>query len=297
MLPDETPPLWAQRRETRLLLPPVQPGVQRVTVRAAAAGPGQTLALRVNGVDTPAQPLPETWSELSFDLPAGALGEQVNDVQLRFGQTYPVNARLDGAPVGLLVESAGLEAGNYAHIWLNGVDLAPNERGYNLAILDGQTWQPRAVAAFDTHADPAASAALVEFLSQMDNDSVLAVAVRDTASQQLSDEAAQALANLGLDRSARPLPLGPGRHRAGRQPGRRPAPGRRADRRPARPSAPAMAPAGASHKPQGRCNGCASSPLRRSRRFREPAVEPSNPADHGSAGSKRDDEKPVTLVT
>ncbi len=188
--------LWAQRRETRLLLPPVQPDAGRVTVRAAAAGPGQTLSVRVNGVATPPQPLPETWSELTFDLPAGALGDQVNDVRLRFGQTYPVET-LDAAP-GLLVESASLEAGNYAHIWLNGVDLAPNQRGYNVAIIGGQSWQPRAAAAFDTHADPAASAELVRFLSQMDDDSVLAVAVKDTASDQLSAEAAQALAAWGV---------------------------------------------------------------------------------------------------
>jgi hypothetical protein len=198
-LPDETQVLWAQRRETRLLLPPVQPGASSVTVRAAAAGPDQTLALRINGMDTPAQPLPEAWSELSFDLPAGALGAGVNDIQLRFGRTYPVKTALGDAPAGLLVESAGLEAGNYAHIWLNGVDIAPNERGYNLALIDGTTWQPRAVAAFDTHAPSAgASAALAQFLDQMDDDSVLAVAVKDTASDQLSDEAAQALAALGL---------------------------------------------------------------------------------------------------
>ena len=194
---DEPPALWAQRRETRLLLPPVQAGADQITVRAAAAGPGQTLYLRVNGVDTPAQPLPETWSELTFDLPAGTPGEQVNDVRLRFGKTYPVET-LDSAP-GLLVESAGLEAGNYAHIWLNGTDIAPNTRGYNLAIIDATTWQPRAVAAFDTHAPSAtASAALVGFLGHMDDDSVLAVAVRDTASDQLSDEAAQALAAWGV---------------------------------------------------------------------------------------------------
>ena len=211
----QPPALWAQRRETRLLLPPVRfrksppaaspnassarpatSEISQITLAAAAAGPGQTLALRVNGIDTPAQPLPATWSELTFDLPANTLGEQVNDLWLRFGQTYPVES-LASAP-GLLVESAGLEAGNYAHIWLNGVDLTPNQRGYNLAILDGHTWQPRAVAAFDTHADPAAAAALVEFLRQMDDDSVLAAAVKDTASDQLSDQAAQALAAWGL---------------------------------------------------------------------------------------------------
>ena len=153
---------------------------------------GQTL-LRVNGIDI-CSALARNLSELTFTLPANA-PEQVNDVRLRFGQTYPVES-LASAP-GLLVESAGLEAGNYAHIWLNGVDLAPNQRGYNLAILDSHTWQPRAVAAFDTHADPAAAAALVEFLRQMDDDSVLAAAVKDTASDH-QRPSAQALAAWGL---------------------------------------------------------------------------------------------------
>lgn len=191
----DLPSLWAQREKTRLLLPPVEPGQYRLTVRAAAAGPGQTLALEVNGHRTAAQPLPTDWSELIFDLPAGALNETANEVILRFGQTYPVDKALRPS---LLVESAGLEAGNYGHIWLDGRDISPNGRGYNLAILDGRTWQPRAVASFDTHLDPAASQRMVEFLRQFDADSVLAVAVKDTAADQLDAEAAQTLAALGL---------------------------------------------------------------------------------------------------
>ena len=199
-------PRWAQRQTTRLLLPPVQPGKHRLTVRAAAAGPGQTLALTVNGHETEAQPLPTAWTELAFDLPDGVLRDAANEVQLRFARTFPVESVLSGSPaailaappVSLLAESASLEAGNFAHIWLNGVDISPNQRGYNLAIVDTRTWQPRAVAAFDTHLDPAASQAMVEFLSQVDEHSALAVAVKDTASDQLSAEAAQALAALGL---------------------------------------------------------------------------------------------------
>ncbi len=187
--------LWAQRQSTHLLLPPLDPTAASITVRARAAGPGQTLALQVNGVTTAAQPLPETWAELRFPLPAGTLHADVNAVALRFGQVYPVQP----APVSLAAASAGLEAGRYAHIWLNGVELAPNSRGYNLAIIDAATWQPRAVAAFDTHADPAASAALIAFLQQFDADSVLALAINDTAGAQLSNEAAAALAALGLD--------------------------------------------------------------------------------------------------
>ncbi len=197
---------WAQRQRTHLLLPPVQPGARRLAVRAAAAGPGQTLALTVNGHETEAQPLPVGWTELSFDVPDGVLQDTVNDVQLRFARTFPVESVLaderspisPAAPASLLVESASLEAGNYAHIWLDGVDVAPNERGYNLAVIDTRTWRPIAAAVFDTHGDPAASQALVDFLSRLDEHNALAVAVKDTASDQLSADATQALAALGL---------------------------------------------------------------------------------------------------
>ncbi|MFZ2487903.1 MAG: interleukin-like EMT inducer domain-containing protein [Anaerolineae bacterium] len=188
--PGDRATLWAQRQNTHLLLPPLDPAATSITVRARAAGPGQTLALQADGSTTAAQPLPETWTELRFTLHA-----ELNAVALRFSQVYPVQP----APVSLAVTSAGLDAGSYAHIWLNGVDLAPNSRGYNLAIIDAATWQPRAVAVFDTHADPAASAALVAFLQQFDTDSLLALAIKDSAGAQLSDEAAAALAAVGLD--------------------------------------------------------------------------------------------------
>ena len=85
----EPAPRWAQRQTTRLLLPPVQPGKHRLTVRAAAAGPGQTLALTVNGHETEAQPLPTAWTELTYDLPDGVLRDAANEVQLRFARTFP----------------------------------------------------------------------------------------------------------------------------------------------------------------------------------------------------------------
>lgn len=162
--------------------------------------------MTVNGYETTAQPLPETLTELFFDLPAGVLRDSSNEVSLRFGRLFPADtalaslpATVPGAqPASLLVESANLEAGNYAHIWLNGRDLAPNARGYNLAIVDTRSWQPVAAAAFDTHLDPEASAGLVAFLDRLDDHSALAVAVKDTASDQLSAGAAEALAGLGL---------------------------------------------------------------------------------------------------
>lgn len=193
--------LWAHRRITRLLLPPAPPGAQRIALRAMAAGPGQTLALEVNGYRTAAQSLPQGWTELNFDLPEGVLTQDANEVRLRFGRTYPVaeaQAALGLPAVNLLVESAGLEAGNYGHIWLNGRDVSPNGRGYNLAIVDGQTGALRSAAHFDTHADPAASERLVAYLEGLGPQDILAVAVKDTASDRLSAAAAEALVQLGL---------------------------------------------------------------------------------------------------
>jgi hypothetical protein len=171
-----------------------------LAVRAAAAGPGQTLAVAVNGYRTAAQPLPEAWSEVMFQLPAGVLRDRPNDVTLVFGELYPVEqaGSVAKGETGLLVESAGLEAGNYGHIWLNGRDVSPGGRGYNLATIEAGTGRLVAAASFDTHADPAASAALVEFLRQVEPGQIVAVAVKDTAADQLSPEAAEALGQLGL---------------------------------------------------------------------------------------------------
>jgi hypothetical protein len=193
--------LWAHRAQTRLVLPPVAPGQHRVTVRAEAAGPGQSLALAVNGYRTAAQLLPETWTELTFDLPAGVLTPGVNEVALLFDKTYTIEeVKADGRlpATNILVESAGLEAGNYGHIWLDGRDVSPGSRGYNLAIVDADSGVLRAVAGFDTHADPTASAALIELLGQVGEQDILAVAVKDTAADQLSAKAAAALVSLGL---------------------------------------------------------------------------------------------------
>ena len=99
--------------------------------------------------------------------------------------------------MSLGVRSAGEETGDFAHIYVNGIDFAPNERGYNLvALTDGG--EVLDAQAFDTHASPEASEAMAAWLEQWPAGTVIAGAVADEASLSLQEEAVQALATLGV---------------------------------------------------------------------------------------------------
>lgn len=101
--------------------------------------------------------------------------------------------------LALMARSAGEEVGNFAAIYLNGTQLAPNSRGYNLVALSANgTVLDSAV--FDTH-DPSTSgpaAAMAAWLAQWPPGTVIAGAVADEASMSLSEEAVAALRGLGV---------------------------------------------------------------------------------------------------
>jgi hypothetical protein len=117
--------------------------------------PLETLGASVNGVAVAATALDSRGLRWALDVPAQVADRPVDRVLLRLGAaTVPAGevlppsntaggvrpvgetgASLDGG-VSLLVRSAGQEVGDFAHIWLNGVDVAGGERGYNLAAID-----------------------------------------------------------------------------------------------------------------------------------------------------------------
>ena len=194
----------AQRREVRLLLP-LGAGAAELRLRAAALAPEQRLSVVVDGESLGEQPLSMADGWVSFDVPAdvrrspqrGAL----SDVRLRFSRVVGADTLAmqlgSGGPVGLLVRSAGQEAGDFGHIYLNGCEVSPNGRGYNLVSLD-----PRgnllAAASFDTHADPVASAHLAKWLAAQPPGTLVAGAVRDEASMNLEAPALDALRLLSV---------------------------------------------------------------------------------------------------
>ncbi|NOZ05628.1 MAG: hypothetical protein GXP41_04655, partial [Chloroflexi bacterium] len=101
-------------------------------------------------------------------------------------------------PYPILVESAGEEVGNLAHIFVNGQDVAMGGRGFNLAVIAPQTGVVTARATFDTHLDSSAAHRLANFVAAVPHGYIVAVAVADEGSRLLSEEAVNALHTLGL---------------------------------------------------------------------------------------------------
>jgi hypothetical protein len=201
--PDATTaaPVYAQRQEARLLLPLPQE-TTRIQLHIGALAPDQAVTLIVDGQPVGTQPLPDAPGWLTFDAPADANRPPLSDVRLRFATIQPVSVLAStlsrAGPAGLLVRSAGEETGDFGHIYVNGVEMSPNTRGYNLVALDPDTGQLLARAAFDTHADPAAGTALAAWVGGLPAGTLVAGAVRDEASIKLDDSAIAALRSLGV---------------------------------------------------------------------------------------------------
>ena len=91
----------------------------------------------------------------------------------------------------------GQETGDFGHIYVDGEERSLNRRGYNLVAVspDGRVLDS---ANFDTHADPAANTRLAEWVAALPAGTRVAGAVRDEASQNLTQEGVDALRSLGV---------------------------------------------------------------------------------------------------
>lgn len=197
---------WAQRRAVRLLVP-LNGQAQHMTFRAYVPHEGQRLQVEVNGQTVSWIGMAAGWMDYEAALPAEAVREGLNEIGLRFEMLYPtklvmLSPRTIGqtgteSPVNLVVQSAGEKVGDFGHIFVEGRDVSPNERGYNLAVLHPQSGAVEAVANFDTHLDDDASQAMADFLRGVPPGYVVAVAAADEASRELGGEAVDALRAIG----------------------------------------------------------------------------------------------------
>jgi hypothetical protein len=199
-------PRYTGRESASLLVDlPVEGGALRLQLGSPAP-----LSYRLNGVKLANQSEGE-W--LTLNVPLGAAGEPVDHLALAWPSPGAPVAQLsaaaqpEGAAIGatnvrlapgasLVVRSAGEEVGDFAHITVNGVEHAPNTRGYNLvALAPGGTVLE--VAAFDTFA-PGESARLAAWVRRLPERAIVAGAVADEASLNLTQEAVSALGGLGV---------------------------------------------------------------------------------------------------
>jgi len=104
----------------------------------------------------------------------------------------------DKMPISLAVESGGFRDGDFARILINGIDYSPNEKGFNIVILNPQDMDAY-VGCFDTHSHTSnESQHLVNFLEQISPSHIVLIAVRGDAARRLHQSARKALENIGL---------------------------------------------------------------------------------------------------
>jgi hypothetical protein len=169
-------------------------------------------------------PLEQGWQEYTVTLPGARLHPGLNEVAFHFDRLLPLATVFASGPswegdaptgsrtigqtgvsaaVNIVVRSAGLEAGGdfgFAHIYVDGRDVSPHRRGYNLAVIDPQSGRVEATGHFDTF-DPAstqASIALMDFVRAVPAGHIVAAAVADEASHNLSEGAVDALRSIGV---------------------------------------------------------------------------------------------------
>jgi hypothetical protein len=174
---------------------------------ARPGGPDSFVDVRLNSRGIARLALGETGTTLRTRLAGDVRRAAPNVFALDYGYAWPpahLGPRHRIGRTGVLSpgdlrvsSSGGPRARPGSRIALNGVELSPNRRGYNLVAL-GADGRPRAATVFDTFAAASASAALADWIRALPAGTIVAAAVRDEASAHLDAEAIAALRSLGV---------------------------------------------------------------------------------------------------
>jgi hypothetical protein len=206
--------LWGQRREARFLVS-LSREHQQMTMRVFAPGPGQGMEVVLNGHSATSLALSEGWHEYEVLLPKRVPWAGLNELLFRCRRLFPVEEIREGgyeigdtgvtSPVNILVKSAGEEVGDFGHIYVGGRNVSPDERGYNVVVLDPGSGAVEARGHFDTFASEEESTRLAEFIMGIPDGRIVAVAVEDEASLHLTEEAVLALRTIGAREDLRDM--------------------------------------------------------------------------------------------
>ena len=126
---------------------------------AFSVGADQMVTVRTDYWQSGPLGLQSGWQEYAVPVPSGALSPGTNSIYFDFATLHPtstfVNALGTPCDFSLVVTSAGQEVGDFGRIFLDGTNMSPNDRGYNVAAILGPG--NVSVERFDTHLDPGAS--------------------------------------------------------------------------------------------------------------------------------------------
>ncbi len=206
--------VWALRHDARMFFRFEQVGKDYVLkVRAFVPMVNQKLVVSVNGFLTDLVALRPGWGEYALSVPQDALRVGVNEIILHFDTHVPVSTVREGnfvvgtigvtSPVSIVAYSAGSEVGDFAHVYVDGVDAAKNLRGYNVVVLNEKTGNVESSATFDTFLSENESARMTQFIAAIPNGRIVVVAVRDEASRNLTEDAVNALRSIGAKEDLR----------------------------------------------------------------------------------------------
>lgn len=205
--------VWATRREAKVFSQMGSPHDAIISFRAFAPMAGQRVTVWVNGRQGGRVALTQGWGEYSVSIAKVCWQTGMNEIVFQFDSLVPVASVRERtfeigksgvkSPVSIVAYSAGSEVGDFAHIFVNGIDESPNERGYNIVVIDPQTGTVESRTVFDTFAAEENAARLAQFIAKIPNGKIVALAVRDEASRLLSEEAVNALRSIGASQDLR----------------------------------------------------------------------------------------------
>lgn len=212
---DGAPANWSNQSSARLLLPVHTMGDYRLTLRALPfsypGSPPQTMQVLLNSQFVTQFRLASSWSDYAVSIPARFLLLGINDVELRFGYAVPprlvlppnygIGATGVNSPADIAVTS-----GDFGSIKVNGREVSPLARGYNVVVLDPKTAAVVKKQSFNTGDDKAQSRAMTEMLAQVPDGMIVAVATQGQVGDNLGDRTVAGLYSIGAQADLRSGP-------------------------------------------------------------------------------------------
>lgn len=197
---------WVNRQSARIVFPLREVADYRVIVRALPFvypnAPAQTMELVINGQPIQRFDLRAGWENYAATIPARVLRVGINDLVLRFAyaarprEVLPPNLAIGAtgvtSPVEIIARSAEV-----ASIQVNGREVSPAKRGYNVVVLDAPSGAVISARAFDTVDDRAESRAMTDFLAQIPAGQIVIVAAQGEIAANLGDRTVEQLRTLG----------------------------------------------------------------------------------------------------